>query len=75
MECLYCRAPLSVEASERGQAYCGDEHEQLKAIKESLGIGSNAGRPGPSAGPVARAPGLFTIGSPPGPAVRSAQDS
>jgi hypothetical protein len=75
MECLYCRAPLSVEASERGQAYCGDEHEQLKAIEERLGIGSNAGRPGPSAAPVARAPGLFTIGSPPGPAVGSAQDS
>jgi hypothetical protein len=75
MECLYCRAPLSVEASERGLAYCSDEHRQLKVIEERLGIGSHAGRPGPSAAPVARPSGFPTIGSPPDPAARSAQDA
>ena len=45
MECLYCHAPLSAEASKRGRAYCSDEHEQLKVIEERLGIGSNALRP------------------------------
>jgi len=75
MKCLYCGAPLSVEASERGQAYCSDEHEQLMAIEERLGFGSEPGRLGPSAAPVARRPGLSTIGAPADPAVRPAQDS
>ncbi len=75
MECLYCGAPLSVEASERGQAYCSDEHEQLKTIEERLGIGSSAGRPVPSAAPLARPSSWPTIGSTHDPAARSAQDS
>jgi hypothetical protein len=75
MECLYCRVPLSGEANKRGQAYCSDEHEQLNAVEEGLGVGSSAGRPGPSAAPVVRFPALSMIEAPPDPAVTSAQDS
>jgi hypothetical protein len=75
MECLYCGAPLTVEAGRRGRGFCGDEHEQLKTLADRLGIGSTAGGPGPLVVSAARPRHLATAGVPPGPAVRPRGDS